>query len=218
MLKKPPSWRLFVILESMQETNKTTIDSYEKGITEYIQNAPNKRGGVVEGWIEKSLQHLKPDAKIIEIGSAYGRDARIIEEKGFYVEKTDATRGFVELLQKDDPNARILNIITDDIEDHYDLIIANAVFLHFNDDETQLTISKVYNALNPGGIFSLTLKEGEGEAWQTNKGMAPRFFNFWSKDGIVKLLSKVGFIDINAWVDASDGSGATWIMVIARKS
>ncbi len=202
----------------MQETNKTTIDSYENGITQYIQSAPNKRGGVVEGWIDKSLEHLKPDAKILEIGSAYGRDARIIEEKGFYVEKTDATRGFVKLLQENDPNSRILNIITDDIEDRYDLIIANAVFLHFNDDETRHTISKAYNALNPGGVFSLTLKEGEGEAWQANKGMAPRFFNFWSKDEIVKLLSKVGFNDIDAWVDASDGSGTTWIMVIARKS
>ncbi len=202
----------------MQETNKTTIDSYEKGINEYIQNAPNKRGGVVEDWIERSLQPLKLGAKILEIGSAYGRDARIIEEKGFYVEKTDATKGFVELLQKDDPNARMLNIITDDMDDRYDMIIANAVFLHFNDDETLLAASKVYDALNSGGVFSLTLKEGEGEAWQANKGMAPRFFNFWSKDGILKLLDTIGFTDISAWTDASDGSGTTWIMVIARKS
>ena len=202
----------------MEDTNKKTIESYQTSIHEYIQNTPNKRGAVVEDWIERSIQQLQPDAKILEIGSAYGRDAKIIEEKGLHVEKTDATKGFVDILQKDDPTAHLLNIITDDIDDDYDLIIANAVFLHFNDAETQSTVKKVYDALNPGGIFSLTLKQGEGQAWQNNKDMGPRFFNYWSKDGIVELLTAIGFTDINAWIDSSDGSNATWIMVIAKKS
>jgi len=201
----------------MENTNKKTIESYETSINEYIQNTPSKRGAVVEDWIDRSLQTLKPDAKILEIGSAYGRDAKIIEEKGFRVHKTDATKGFVDILKKDDPTARILNIITDDIDDTYDLVIANAVFLHFNNDETYSATKKVYEALNPKGIFSLTLKQGEGEAWQNNKGMAPRFFNYWSEDSIIELLTTAGFIDINAWVDSSDGSGATWIMIIAKK-
>lgn len=201
----------------MQESNKATIHSYETGIDQYIQNSRVKRGGEVDNWIEKSLQPLRQDAKILEIGSAYGRDAKIIEEKGFRVEKTDATEGFVNILKKEDPKARILNIISDDIDDTYDLIIANAVFLHFNDTEIRLTTKKVYDALNLHGMFSLTLKQGEGETWQSNKGMAPRYFNFWSKEAIVELLTKIGFIDINAWIDSSDKSGAAWIMIIARK-
>lgn len=201
----------------MKDTNKKTIESYEININEYIQNTPYKRGAVVEDWIDKSIKTLEPDAKILEIGSAYGRDAKIIEEKGFHVEKTDATKGFVDILQRHDPTAHILNIISDDIDNNYDLIIANAVFLHFDDDETRSTTKKVYDALNPGGLFSLTLKEGEGEAWQNNKGMAPRFFNYWSKEGIVELLTTTGFTDINAWVDSSDGSNTAWIMVIAKR-
>jgi len=201
----------------MSETNKKTIESYETGINEYIQNAPNKRGGVVEDWINRSVEALAQDAKILEIGSAYGRDAKIIEEKGFYVEKTDATKGFVKILQEEDPTARVLNILSDEIDDSYDLVIANAVFLHFSDDETRIATIKVYEALNPGGIFSLTLKEGDGETWQSNKGMAPRFFNFWSKERIANVLSSVGFDNIDTWTDSSDGSGTTWIMVVAKK-
>ena len=202
----------------MEDTNKKTIDSYETGFNEYISNAPNNRGAAVEGWLNKSVQMLKPDASILEIGSAYGRDAKMIEEKGFHVEKTDATKGFVDILQKDDPTARILNIITDDINDSYDLIIANAVFLHFNDSEIQSAVKKVHDALNAAGKFSFTLKEGIGEAWQTNKGMGPRFFNFWSKDSIVELLAAAGFSNIDAWVDSSDSSNVTWIMIIANKA
>ena len=201
----------------MSETNKKTIESYETGIDEYIKNTPSKRGGVVEDWIDRSLEALGQDAKILEIGSAHGRDAEIIEEKGFYVEKTDATKGFVKILQEIDSTARVLNILSDEVDDSYDLIIANAVFLHFNDAETLIAANKVYQALNPGGIFSLTLKHGDGETWQSNKDMAPRFFNLWFKERITDVLSRVGFDNINAWADSSDGSGTTWIMIIAKK-
>lgn len=201
----------------MENTNKKTLESYETSIQQYIQNTPSKRGAVVEDWIDKSLKGLTPTAKILEIGSAYGRDAKIIEEKGFHVEKTDATQGFVEILKRDDPTARALNIITDELNDAYDLIIANAVFLHFNDTESRKAAIKVFNALRTNGIFSLTLKQGEGEAWQNNKGMAPRFFHYWKKDTIVELLKETGFVDINAWVDSSDEANATWIMIVAKK-
>lgn len=202
----------------MEESNRKTIESYEAGINLYIQSTPDKRGGVVENWIDRSVENLKPNARILEIGSANGRDAKIIEEKGFYVVKTDATKGFVELLQEDDPNARMLNIITDTIDTTYDLIMANAVFLHFNNEEIQTATSKAFNALNPGGILSITLKKGEGEAWQDNKGMKPRFFNFWSEEEVKQLLTQSGFSNVNVWADASDGSGTTWIMVIASRS
>ena len=209
--------RLFVILYLMEDTNKKTIESYEASINDYIQNTPNKRGAAVERWIDKSVRTLKHSAKILEIGSAYGRDAKIIEEKGFHVEKTDATKGFVAILQEDDPAARVLDIITDEIHNNYDLIIANAVLLHFNDTEIQSVTNKVFNGLNTGGIFSFTVKQGEGEAWQNNKDMGPRFFNYWSKEGIIKLLTDAGFTDIDVWTDSSDGSSAIWIMVIAKK-
>lgn len=202
----------------MSDTNKKTLESYETSIDEYIQNTPNKRGAVVEDWIDKSTEALKPDAKILEIGSAYGRDAKIIEEKGFRVEKTDATKGFVDILRKEDPSAHTLNILTDDLPGDYDLIIANAVFLHFNDTEVQHASKKVFDALNADGVFALTLKQGDGEAWQDNKGMGPRYFNYWSKDGIVELLSKTGFASVDAWIDSSDSSSATWVMILAKKA
>lgn len=201
----------------MNKSNKKTLESYESGVNEYIQHAPNKRGGVVENWIDKSLETLSKDAKILEVGSAYGRDAKIIEEKGFCVEKTDATEGFVEILKREDSNSRIFNILSDQIEDRYDLIIANAVFLHFTDEEVKNAAVKSYNALNLNGVLAITLKQGEGEAWQSNKGMAPRFFNFWSEEAITELFRQVGFDSVETWVDASDGSGTAWIMVIARK-
>jgi SAM-dependent methyltransferase len=201
----------------MTDSNQKTVESYENGVNQYIQNSPNRRGRPVQDWIDKSLEGLAKDARILEFGSAYGRDADYMESKGFYVEKTDVTRGFVDILKQKDPKAHLLNAITDDIPGVYELIIANAVLLHFTTEETAHVAEKVLRALPPGGRFALTLKQGDGEGWQEKKEMGPRYFNYWQRDGIVELLSKLGFIDINAWVDESDSANATWIMVIAEK-
>ena len=202
----------------MDDTNRKTIESYEVSINQYIQNTPNSGGAVVEGWIDESIKDLNLDSKILEIGSAYGRDAKYIEDKGFHVEKTDATQGFVDLLLKKDPTSHSLNIVTDQLIGTYDLVIANAVLLHLNDKEAVEVSKKIFDVLNNGGIFALTLKQGEGKAWQNNKGMAQRFFNYWHKDDIVELLLNVGFVNINAWVDETDSPNASWIMVVAKKA
>lgn len=202
----------------MDDTNKKTIESYEVGVNQYIQNTLNSRGAAVEGWIDESIKDLNLDSKILEIGSAYGRDAKYIEDKGFHVEKTDATQGFVDILLEKDPTSHLLNIVTDMLISAYDLVIANAVLLHLNDKEAVEASKKIFDALNNGGIFALTLKQGEGEAWQNNKGIAQRYFNYWHKDNIVELLFNVGFVNINAWVDKTDSPNATWIMVVAKKA
>lgn len=202
----------------MDDANKKTIESYEVSINQYIQNTPNNRGAVIEGWIDESIKDLNLDSKILEIGSAYGRDAKYIEDKGFHVEKTDATQGFVDILVEKDTTSYSLNIVTDQLNDTYDLVIANAVLLHLNNKETVEASKKIFNALNTDGTFALTLKQGEGEAWQNNKGMTQRFFNYWYKEDIVELLSNIGFVDINAWVDETDSPNATWIMIVAKKA
>lgn len=201
----------------MNYSNKKTIEAYESNINEYVQNTLSTREPYVREWIDKSTQGLQPDAKILEIGAGYGRDAKYTESKGFHVEKTDAVEGFVEILKQNDPTSHLLNIITDDIGADCDLIMANAVLLHLTDDETKSASSKVFNALKAGGVFALSLKQGEGDTWQSTKGMASRYFNYWSKEDIVNLLSDTGFVNIDAWLDASDSPNATWIMIIAKK-
>lgn len=55
--------------------------------------------GFVKDWIDTVLAGLPQDAKIPEFGSAFGRDADYIESKGYKVQRTDVTPGFVKLLQ-----------------------------------------------------------------------------------------------------------------------
>lgn len=106
----------------MSETNSRTLESYNEHIQEYIDGTPQVVSGDVQRWIDASLQGLPLDAKIIEVGTAFGRDASYIENQGYKVERTDATEGFVDWLNQNGHPARVFNLISDDFDNNYDLV------------------------------------------------------------------------------------------------
>jgi len=202
----------------MDSTNKITLESYNVGVHAYIENTDHKRDPAVQDWLDKSTAGLGSDARILEIGSGYGRDAMYLESKGYHVEKTDAAKSFVDVVQQTDPTAHVLNILTDEISGTYDLIIANGVLLHFTADELELALAKIFNALEPNGTFAFTVKQGEGEEWKTNKEMGPRFFKYWNAPELTEILTKNGFVDINSWINDIDAPNATWILFIVKRN
>ena len=52
----------------MSDTNKTTIQSYNEHIQDYIDGTPQEVSGSVKLWIDASLDGLSLDARILEIG------------------------------------------------------------------------------------------------------------------------------------------------------
>lgn len=201
----------------MSETNETTIQSYEAHIPEYIAGTPLEVSGAVKTWIDTSLEGLPQDARILEIGTAFGRDAAYIEGLGYKVEKTDGTSGFVQWLQDNGHDAKVLNVITDEIDGSYDLIFADAVLLHFTRPETEAVICKVAAALAVNGKFAFSLKQGDGDGWSEEKLGAPRYFCYWNKDNISSLLQEAGFDDISIGDDSTGHNNAKWLHIIARK-
>lgn len=200
----------------MSESNKITVDAYEKSIEDYVKGTPQSSSERVKEWLNQGLDGLDLNSQILELGSAFGREARYVESLGYKVERTDVVQGFVELLQKEDPSAHLLNAIEDPIVGTYELIFANAVLLHFNRDETRLVLKKLLGALSDNGRIAISVKEGSGEEWLTAKISVPRFFCYWKKDEFEALLYDVGFskvsIDIN-----EDDSETPWLMVVAYK-
>ena len=157
----------------MSETNNRTVESYNAHIQEYIDGTPHEVSGVVKDWLDGSLTDVPKDARILEFGSAFGRDAEYFAGLGYAVECTDATPAFVDLLQQKGLDAKVLNTITDKLPQGLDFVLANAVLLHFTrdeaSDEASQVIKKVFDALNINGKFAFTLKQGEGEGWSEEK-------------------------------------------------
>lgn len=201
----------------MTNSNQETIQSYEEHVPQYINGTPQEVSGVVKDWIDESIADLPKDARILELGSATGRDAAYLQSLGYTVECSDATEAFVDLLTQHGFNARKLNVITDEFGGPYDFMLANAVLLHLTRDEMKQVLSKISGALSEHGRFAFTLKQGEGEEWSDSKLGAPRFFCYWTEDQIRLYLEEAGFNDIKISGDKAT-TNATWLQIIAQKN
>jgi SAM-dependent methyltransferase len=199
----------------MSETNNRTLESYNGHIQEYIDGTPQEVPGDVQRWIDASLQGLPLDAKIIEVGTAFGRDASYIENQGYKVERTDATEGFVDWLNQNGHTASVFNLISDDFDDSYDLVFADAVLLHFTREEVEAVLTKIHGALRDGGRFAFSLKQGDGEGWSEEKLGAPRYFCYWTQEQIEQLLPKTGYSSFEVSDGGSGHNNAKWLHIIA---
>lgn len=202
----------------MSSVNQKTLLTYETHYQAYIDNTTPEVTGGLKDWIDQALEGLPLDAKIMEIGSGDGRDARYIESLGYDVECTDATQAFVNILLEKGFNAHVHNAILDPIIGSFDLIFANSVLVHFTREETILVTSKVQTALNPNGRFAFSVKLGRGDLWTNAKVDAPRYYHFWTRKRIDMLLRNTGFSHWTISEDASGRGGSDdWLQVIAYK-
>ncbi len=202
----------------MNENNQTTLDSYNAHVQDYIDGTPQDVTGPIKAWINAMLAGLAHDAKILEIGTAFGRDAEYIEGQGYTVDKTDGSAAFVEWLNAHGHQARVLNALTDDLGADWNLIFADAVLLHFTREETRTVAAKAYSSLVSGGTFAFSLKQGEGEEWSEAKLGAPRYFCYWNEHDITALLKEVGFTNVSVGnFDSTTRPDTKWLHITATK-
>jgi SAM-dependent methyltransferase len=197
------------------ESNRLTLDTYEAHVQEYVDGTTHEMSDAVKDWVDESLRRIRKNGSILELGSAFGRDADYIESKGFHIDRTDATKAFVELLRGKNQRAEVLDAIHDDFFGKHDAVFANAVLLHFTLEEAQKVISKVYDHLSDDGVFIFSLKQGDGESWSSEKVGAPRYFRLWRPQEVQTTLSSIGFRDIS--ISPTDEPAAKWLHVIAQK-
>ena len=199
----------------MNNTNFQTLQSYEGHVEEYVSGTADAVSGASKDWIDAALHGLPVNSAILELGSAFGRDAAYIEQQGYTVECSDAAQGFVEHLQRNGFRARLLNVLTGPVPEGWDLILANAVFLHFTRPEFQAALAKMAKALKPQGRLAFSLKQGDGEEWSNAKLNAPRYFCYWQPEALPPLLRQAGFSRWDIKAVATSRKHADWIYVIA---
>ncbi|MBS0654127.1 MAG: methyltransferase domain-containing protein, partial [Verrucomicrobia bacterium] len=94
------------------------------------------------------------------------------------------------------------NVLTDPFPSTYDLIFANAVFHHMDRDELRVILKKVHRSLKDQGILSFSVKFGEGEEWSDEKVGSPRYFCYWNREELYKLVEEAGFHIVGTSEDA----------------
>lgn len=201
----------------MNNSNNKTLQAYEGHVQEYIDGTPQGIDGIHKIWMDRVLTGVSKTADILEIGSAFGRDAEYMQSLGFKVQCTDAPQSFVDLLNEKGFSAKKLNVLTDPITERYDLVIANAVFLHFTRDEIKIVLRKIYDSLKTGGRIAFTVKEGEGEKWSDEKLGVPRYFCYWQEDGMREVVESAGYSNVEISGDNVTRKNTSWLQIIAEK-
>jgi len=189
------------------DANQKTLRSYDAHVAEYISGTPQETTGDQKIWIDGLLAQMPVNAKLLELGSGFGRDAKYIQEKGFDITLSDAPIEFVNYLQDHGFAAKQLNILQDQIPGKYDLIFASAVLLHFPPADFDQALRNIKQGLKPDGLFAFSLKRGEGEEWTDSKLGAPRYFKYWQIDEVEKILRSVGLKLLRSGVNG----GEKWI-------
>jgi SAM-dependent methyltransferase len=198
----------------MNDDNDKTLESYEGHVQDYVAANKPVTEGDLKAWIDRALSFAAKGATILELGSAYGRDATYIESLGYKVIRTDAVQGFVNLLRAGGHEARKLNVLTDDFGKGYDMVFANAVLLHFSPEQFRQVLIKARNCLKPGGVLAFSVKKGNGDEWSSHNLGAPRYFHFWQQEALQSIVQDTGF---KVEEISERKSNFEWLQVIARK-
>lgn len=174
------------------ENSKKTLLAYENNVNQYIENTPKKVEGEYKEAIDKFLSLISYNDKILELGSAGGRDADYIEKQGFKVERTDGAEGFIKYQSNLGKSIKKLDLLDFDLPpETYNLIFAHAVLLHFNKETCNTIIEKLLVGIKTGGYFAFSIKAGSGNGWSNHKIDGDRFYQYWTMDEISHLLNKL---------------------------
>jgi Asp-tRNA(Asn)/Glu-tRNA(Gln) amidotransferase A subunit family amidase len=196
--------------------NKLTIDVYENSAAKYIDDHL-KSTPYADEWIEESLKGVPKDAKMFEVGSASGREAKLIDSFGYDIQTSDVAEAFVKYLSDIGLNPMKFDLNADEFPEKYDYIFAKAVLVHFAYPEVEAILKKVFAALNENGIFAFTVKRGEGEEWKANYLGVERYFSYWSEGEIKQAAERAGFSEIEITGLEEPSRNNSWIAVVAKK-
>jgi len=200
--------------QSPESTNAATLAAYEAAAGAYVEGTPATPPDRLTAVFDLLATHVRPPATLLEIGSATGRDADLMEERGYAVTRTDAASSFVNLLRRRGLAADRLNVLTDEVRGVYDVIYDNAVFLHFSRGELVGVLARMLPHVRAWGLLVFTVKGGTGEGWSTHKLDLPRHFTYWQEPALRQLVSSTGWRVLELTVAIGDDT--EWITVIAR--
>ncbi|WP_112239582.1 class I SAM-dependent methyltransferase [Kribbella monticola] len=191
--------------------NEVTLAAYEQAADKFRDTLPHGRTEVMDRWFDRIGEVVPPGASVLEIGSGTGEDAVALEERGYRVRRTDAAGSFVEMIRADGYPADRLNALTDDFGGPYDLIFADAVFLHFDRAELTTVLRKARRA---AAWLAFTTREGEGGEWSTRFLDLPRRFNSWQEEPLRELLTETGWT-VSHLERHQTRPGSNWFFVLA---
>ena len=155
---------------------------------------------------------LPTSARILDLGSGAGRDVGHFTQLGMLAQGADLSFGLLREAQRRAPapytqaDMRALPYAANS----FDGIWMSASLLHIPKPQGLKVLQEASRLLVPGGMLYVSVKQGEGEEWETREG--PRLFVYYRPDELTALVEQAGMQITEVWRDETPKH--TWVNVI----
>ncbi|CUR55732.1 putative SAM-dependent methyltransferase protein [metagenome] len=206
----------------MSTPERDTVAAYDAYAADYRDGTTTPPTSVLTT-VDRFAEELPTGARVLEIGSGPGRDARLLEAAGLSVRRTDVSREFVRLMRADGYEADVLDPLTDDLFDpirpfeRYDAVWADACLLHVARNDFPIVAGRLADATRSDGLLYASVKEGDGEEWSTHGHVdAPRHFVYWRSHEVREALEDSGWLVDEVGREQGE-RGEIWLEIWARR-
>lgn len=218
----------------MSKENKRTLEVYDKTASTYLENnivhdnldleKAKKKKEKLEELIRVSFSDLPTHAKVLEIGSGDGVNAKYIESLGFDVTATDKAPAFLDAIRSQGLEALELDALEDEFPQKYFAIFCWRVFVHFTHKDALKIIQKAYENLEENGIFIFNAINAETkpieEEWldfdgEYHMGME-RYYHYFKKEEIDSMVEKFPFTIKDFHLEGGKNKNK-WLVYVLKK-
>ena len=218
----------------MSIENKKTVEIYEEKAATYLKTTiehdkldeekAKRKKEKLQNFIKENLEQFKKGSKVFEIGSADGENAKYIKELGYNITASDIADAFINETKSKVENTVKFNVLEDDFKDKYLAVLAWRVFVHFTKEDLDITLNKVYKALENGGVFIFNIMNREtrdcDEEWVDFPNEyhmnAERYYKYFSEKEVNELIQKTNF-KINSFHKEGGESKNKWLVYVLKK-
>ena len=168
--------------------------------------------------LDAFLDAMPTNARILELGTGAGRDARHMLDRGFDVIPTDGSPELAALASRLlGRQVRVMLFEALDEIEAYDGVYANASLLHAPRLALSNILGRIHRALRPDGLFWASYKAGDAEGHDS----FGRYYNYLDEAALRRHYGDAGpwkSVAVSSW----DGFGydrmpTRWLAVTARR-
>jgi SAM-dependent methyltransferase len=175
---------------------KKIAEGYDQLAGHWASDAFPKGNGIVQH--ERAIAFLKENRRALDVGcGSSGRFIDLLLSRGFNVEGLDISRQMLLLAQSKHPDVVFYHadICAWDIPGKYDFISAWDSIWHVPLSRQKDVMTKIVDALEPGGVFIFTAGGIDSPEEKTDSFMGPdMYYSALGIPGLLKLVSDLGCV------------------------